>query len=180
MPHANCYRPTDLPSLIAGEYPGSADRADALQKLCRYREAGVTAFIDLTEPGELSPYDDLISEVWNDAEKPAYHRMPIRDVSVPSDPAVMDAILALIDEEIARGGTVYVHCWGGIGRTGTVVGCHLVRRGRTGAEAVAEVGRLFAGTHKAKAFGKRSPETAEQAAYIEAWGQSKRQEASAR
>ena len=41
---------------------------------------------------------------------------------------------------------VYVHCWGGIGRTGTVVGCWLVRHGMTGDEALAEFaspGRWF-------------------------------------
>ncbi len=26
-------------------------------------------------------------------------------------------------------GAVYVHCWGGVGRTGTVVGCWLLRHG---------------------------------------------------
>ena len=31
---------------------------------------------------------------------------------------------------------MYLHCWGGVGRTGTVVGCWLVRHGRTGDEAL--------------------------------------------
>lgn len=34
---------------------------------------------------------------------------------------------------LAAGQTVYVHCYGGIGRTGTVVGCWLVRHGLSGA-----------------------------------------------
>ena len=38
-------------------------------------------------------------------------------------------ILDEIDGAILNGKTVYVHCLGGIGRTGTVVGCYLVRHG---------------------------------------------------
>ena len=32
------------------------------------------------------------------------------------------------------GRKVYVHCWGGVGRTGTVVGCYLVRQGEREAD----------------------------------------------
>ncbi|MSR27507.1 MAG: hypothetical protein EXS06_10930, partial [Planctomycetaceae bacterium] len=46
-------------------------------------------------------------------------------------PEGYDAILADIDAELAAGRPVYVHCWGGVGRTGTVVGLvHVARRGR--------------------------------------------------
>ncbi|MBA3406233.1 MAG: dual specificity protein phosphatase family protein [Gemmatimonadaceae bacterium] len=37
------------------------------------------------------------------------------------------------------GHSIYVHCWGGVGRTGTVVGCYIVRHGRTGDDALGEV-----------------------------------------
>jgi len=51
---------------------------------------------------------------------------------------VLDAIAG----DLQIGKTVYVHCWGGIGRTGTVVGCHLVERGRTGQEALETIRAL--------------------------------------
>ena len=35
----------------------------------------------------------------------------------------MVAILDSLDTAIADEHTIYLHCWGGIGRTGTVVGC---------------------------------------------------------
>jgi protein-tyrosine phosphatase len=41
----------------------------------------------------------------------------------------MVAILDAIDASISNGHTVYVHCWGGHGRTGTVIGCWLARHG---------------------------------------------------
>ena len=48
----------------------------------------------------------------------------------------MASILDAIDAALDGGKTVYVHCWGGVGRTGTVVGCWLVRHGKTGDEAL--------------------------------------------
>jgi predicted transcriptional regulator of viral defense system len=39
----------------------------------------------------------------------------------------MTATLNVIDKELAGGHRIYGHCWGGIGRTGTVIGCLLVQ-----------------------------------------------------
>jgi protein-tyrosine phosphatase len=97
-----------------------------------------------------------------------YRRLPIRDVSVPESSAVMHEILNEIDAALDSGGVVYVHCWGGVGRTGTVVGCHLGRRGMTGSEALAKVAELFKHMEKYPRR-QRSPETDEQEAYVRAW-----------
>ena len=43
----------------------------------------------------------------------------------------MTSILQRIRAELDAGGVVYVHCLGGIGRTGTVIGCYLVEEGRS-------------------------------------------------
>ena len=66
--------------------------------------------------------------------------MPIPDTGNPK-PAQVESILDTIDTAIAAGRRVYVHCWGGIGRTGTIVGCYLVRHGLTGDQALAEIAR---------------------------------------
>ena len=71
--------------------------------------------------------------------------MPIHDVSTPTQ-AQMARILDAIDAALAVGHAVYLHCYGGIGRTGTVVGCYLVRHGMDGEEALAEIARLRQGT----------------------------------
>jgi len=71
-----------------------------------------------------------------------YQRFVIRDIDV-CDAAFMNSILDAIDEHIAAGRGAYVHCWGGIGRTGMVVGCWLVRHGRSGVKALKEVDELF-------------------------------------
>ena len=155
--------------LIAGEYPGDRDEAQARAKLGALLDAGVTTFIDLTEPHELAPYERQVAELARArGGEVKYHRLPIRDVSVPKSAAVMREILDQIDAALDDGGVVYVHCWGGIGRTGTVVGCHLVRSGMTGDEALAEVTRLFRHMEKYPRR-PRSPETDDQESYVRAW-----------
>ncbi len=155
--------------LLAGEYPGTmkTDRGWE-EKLRRLHAAGVSCFYDLTMPGELEPYADKLASVWGE-NGCAYRRFPIRDVSVPQDPQLMRHLLDRLEADLAMGHRVYLHCWGGVGRTGTVVGCFLVRRGLTGEEALAEVRRLFAGT--TKAAGRRAPETDEQERFVLEWGE---------
>lgn len=128
-------------ALLAGEYPGHLDALEAQAKVRRLVAAGVTCFLDLTEDGELIPYEPLLQAKGPEAPALEYRRIPIRDMDTPTV-ETMRAILDLIDARIAAGHVVYVHCWGGIGRTGTVVGCYLVRDGMAGPEALAEITRL--------------------------------------
>jgi protein tyrosine phosphatase len=53
-----------------------------------------------------------------------FSRHPIVDGSIPCTKLMVE-ILDRIDAAIERGGVVYVHCWGGRGRTGTVICCWL-------------------------------------------------------
>jgi protein-tyrosine phosphatase len=64
-------------------------------------------------------------------------QMPVRDLSTPTGPG-MRAILDRIDQCLREQKPVYVHCWGGIGRTGTVVGCFLARHGYASGDEVLE------------------------------------------
>ena len=155
--------------LIAGEYPGDRDETQARAKIGVLLDAGVTTFIDLTEPHELAPYERHVAEMARARGRDVkYRRLPIQDVSVPKSAAVMHEILDQIDAALDAGGVVYVHCWGGIGRTGTVVGCHLVRHGMTGEDALTRVAELFKNMEKS-AWRKRSPETDTQEAYVRSW-----------
>ena len=54
----------------------------------------------------------------------------------------MSRILDDVDAALADGRTVYVHCWGGIGRTGTVVGCWLMRHGLDEGDPIRRIATL--------------------------------------
>jgi protein-tyrosine phosphatase len=65
-------------------------------------------------------------------------RVPIPDTGIPTI-VKMRMILDEIDGALDRGRPVYVHCVGGRGRTGTVVGCWLMRHGKATAGDVLSV-----------------------------------------
>jgi protein-tyrosine phosphatase len=100
--------------------------------------------IDLTEHGELEAYPCAVER----------RRLPIRDFSVPGEDELR-RILNTIDDALEYGRTVFVHCRGGIGRTGTVLGCWLRRHGHSAEEALAKLGGR--------------PETDEQRSMIRGW-----------
>jgi protein-tyrosine phosphatase len=112
--------------LLATEYPGAKDEEKALWKLQILLDAGINSFVDLTEAGErtwdetpMVPYNGLLGSDVN------YRRFAIPDTSVIDD-AGYDRILDYIQAEHDAGRVVSCHCWGGKGRTGTVVGSWLI------------------------------------------------------
>ena len=78
----------------------------------------------------------------------------------------MKKILNNIDRAVAKGSCVYVHCYGGIGRTGTVIGCWLVRHGLTGNQAIAKIGSWRRDTPDGW---RESPETDAQRQMVRDW-----------
>ena len=158
-------------SLMAGEYPGNRNPESTRHKLGHFLDRGLNAFLDLTEAHELQPYEDTLHTLAQ-AKGVActYRRMPIRDVDVPQQPAQMRAILDQIGQWRQEGRTVYVHCWGGVGRTGTVIGCHLVQTGMTGEAALEHLATLWTFMSEDKQRRKpHTPETPAQRAYILNW-----------
>jgi protein tyrosine/serine phosphatase len=143
--------------LLAGAYPGSYTEQEAREKIDWLLNKGVTFFLDLTYKNEMKPYAVFLPQ------DIVHQRMAIIDMGIPSKEQ-MTLILDTIDAQIAAGQTVYVHCWAGRGRTGTTVGCYLVRHGLSGQEALDEIVRLRDGRTD-------SPEAASQYDFVRNWSE---------
>lgn len=154
--------------LLAGEYPGNRNEQVARDRVQRFINHGVTYFLDLTDVAELAPYAHLLPAEHPITQQPIVHRrMSIKDVSVPKTNQEMVDILDAIEGAMNDGHTVYVHCWGGVGRTGTVIGCYLVRQGYSGPDALVQLKQLW--QQCAKSYQRSSPETHAQDDWVRAW-----------
>lgn len=152
-----------IPSrLLAGEYPAHfEDDAETGRMVRALVDHGVTTFLDLTTTDDgLPPYEHHL---------PSHARRihhPVPDMDVPT-PAHLATILDELDAALESGETVYVHCWGGLGRTGTVVACHLVRTDRVeGTQALATLQDLRRGIRKERL---ESPQTGAQRMMVAMW-----------
>ena len=132
--------------LYGGEYPGDRDPVVARIKLRHLVTLGIRVFLDLTSPADrMAPYGELLVELEEETGvKLRRISLPVRDMAVPENAEIMRTILDSIRESTRHAPAVYVHCWGGIGRTGTVVGCWLRECGFGPDSALARVQELYA------------------------------------
>ncbi len=146
--------------LLAGEYPGHPSTPRARDKVNILVDRGVRTFVDLTTPEDrLAPYAQLVEAAATDRQLDLRHLpFPIPDQSVLDADDGYDPIVAAIAEGAERG-AVFVHCWGGVGRTGTVVGCVLADAGLTDDAITERLKALRKGTRKAA---RLCPENARQ------------------
>jgi hypothetical protein len=154
--------------LLAGEYPSARRESQARKRLAAFLDAGIRSFVDLTGPDDdLVPYDTIATALARErGHDVRCRRMTMPDAGVPSTDQ-MRSVLAHIDHEIKDGRPVYVHCWGGVGRTGMVAGCWMIaNEGRTALQALDRIGELRRGTPDGFT---RSPETAEHRRFIVRW-----------
>jgi hypothetical protein len=154
--------------LLAGAYPGDFDPTRMRLKLTALLNFGFDTFFNLTAENELPAYYMTLKEeaaLYN--MQITHQRFSITDKGLPS-PKNMYAILDSIDNALASGHKIYLHCWGGIGRTGTTVGCYLVRHGLSGQEAVVKLASLYRTAIQSKLH-PISPETQEQVNFIINW-----------
>lgn len=153
---------------LAGEYPAHNLGEQLRGRLDSFLDFGIDTFIDLTDPDELPPYLPMLAEQARYYEIDVrYKRFSINDHSVPAREN-MQTILDEIDASLNAGRKVYLHCWGGIGRTGTVVGCYLVRRGFSGKEALAQLAEWWQGVPKSRIW-PFTPETGGQMEFVLNW-----------
>lgn len=154
---------------LAGEYPGRPDPEQMRQRAIALLESGFDTFIDLTVPGEREPYLPALQAHAADFGLSLSHqRFSIGDLGLPTNEQ-MAHILKAVDEALAVGRKVYLHCWAGVGRTGTAVGCYLVQHGMPPDQALTHLAEIYATSLQSHTF-TRSPETLHQVDFILNWG----------
>ncbi len=110
----------------------------SMQDLFFLYQQGVRAVIRMEErtiPADTGGHVDIVDMY-----------VPVRDFTPPAQEQIQ-RMIDFIDEQAVNGGRpVAVSCYAGIGRTGTVLACYLVKRGAEPADAIDEVRRLRPGS----------------------------------
>ena len=133
---------------LVGAYPASQDDAETFDLLTNILKQGITKFVCLQQEYRahgvteamwrnglaLRPYyNDVVQIVSNknqieslkgfnivDSDKLSFVHFPIRDCDITDDDRVIEVAKSLV-KAIGEGERLYLHCWGGHGRTGTLV-----------------------------------------------------------
>ncbi len=161
-------------ALLGGPFPGSSSAAGAERQLAALLDAGLRTFVSLMEPAELNhagePFNvyepDVVALAKQRGIEITLHRFPIPDYGTVTT-AVYRRILSVINTSIESHRPVYLHCMGGHGRTGTVVGCWLREQGFGPEEALDHIAELREHSDYLKAT--ESPETDDQRAVVRTW-----------
>lgn len=161
-------------ALYAGEIPSSINDDELERKIQTLYELGVTHIVNLTEVNETNFKAIPLRQYAQYAE--AYYeqkgreitclRYPIRDLDIPSI-SQMRTTIAALNTILSEGGCAYLHCWGGIGRTGTVLGCFLLQNEILDhTTAIPYISFLKRNTNIRN---RMSPETIEQCDFVRYW-----------
>lgn len=165
-----------VPGLLAGgAYPETPDPAQRGARVAALWAAGIRTFVDLTEEGEANPsgvplaaYAPFVrARAAQTGERATCLRLPIRDLDVAT-PDGTRTILEAIDLSLDAGRPVYVHCLGGVGRTGTVIACWLLRHGLASREDVLATLARLRRADVARG-GRPAPENELQRARVRGW-----------
>jgi protein-tyrosine phosphatase len=156
--------------LIAGEIPSANNENESEIKLTGLINIHINVVINLMERNERNHHGDLFYDysIFLKKNDIKTFKFPVKDLSIP-DIEKMKAILNLIDQSHKQHKIVYVHCWGGLGRTGTVVGCYLMRHGFATKENVFDIISYLKRTTSIS--GRMSPETNQQKEFVLNWKQ---------
>ena len=154
--------------LLAGEIPAARTAEETIEKIKSLADCGISVILNLMEADETDSSNQPFYDYSLHLEQLGMEmiRLPIEDLSIPTV-AEMNVILSTINGCNADGKAVYVHCWGGIGRTGTVVGCYLIDAQLATTEDVfVKIDELRSST---STIDRPSPETIEQIKFVDQW-----------
>ncbi len=156
---------------LAGPHPLGVFEPAPPNISARLMGCGIRHLVDLTEEDRIGNY---LARLPSYDEKTAdriftYRQFPVPDFHVPTEGDAIE-ILDYIDQKVdGDDGGVYLHCYAGIGRTGTIVGLYLARHGiASGRAALKKIHELRAGARGLRYFMK-SPQDAVQVKMVVNW-----------
>jgi protein tyrosine phosphatase (PTP) superfamily phosphohydrolase (DUF442 family) len=154
--------------LMAGAYPGDRNPEKAHAKITALHAAGIRHVVNLMTPDETDHTGQLFPSYAESCDRCGISvaNWPIDDTTAPT-PTLMRAILDDIERTIADDRPVFVHCWGGRGRTGTVVGCWLIENGFASPSSCVDFIRHR--RSRCDDAAKPSPQTAAQSELVASW-----------
>ena len=163
--------------LLAGAYPGRPEPAEHRARLQSLYDAGMRTFVNLQEEDEKNNfgvpfvrYDgDLHDIAARQNDTISHLRFPIPDGGVTSV-ARMQSILDAIDGSLSANRGVYVHCFGGMGRTGTTICCWLLRHGHVDRANVLSVLTRLRQADKERGS-RKAPENEKQESFVLNWAE---------
>jgi len=149
LPFAAMFRTVPLPPHVPGalllhSMPGCFE--DYAEARLGIEAAGIAAVICLNEPDELE-YESPQYAAHIDGGIEAWEQIcfPIPDHSAPDDREAFLTLARGLADRLEQGDALLVHCYAGIGRTGTLACCVLLALGLSRSEALATVDTCGAG-----------------------------------
>lgn len=153
---------------IVGEIPASMKEDETIAKLNGLIQVNVNVVINLMEEDEKNYENKSFYDYapYLNKHNVETHRIPIKDLSIPTI-ETMKKILSIVQDSIRQKKVVYLHCWGGVGRTGTAVGCFLLNNSLASKDNVLETINYLKRTTSIDK--RQSPETEEQRKFLMEW-----------
>ncbi len=123
-----------------------------------WRRSGVSAVLSLLTPDEEKNLDLLGEAAEVRTQGMHFTSFPIPDRQIPRSDAKWIEVLETVSDALSTGKNVLIHCRQGIGRSGLVAACLLVKKGMSPGAAIESV---------SAARGVSIPETVEQRDWID-------------
>lgn len=127
-------------------------------EIAQWKQAGISSVLSLLTSDEERDLDLRNEASLVKGQALAFYSFPIPDRQVPQSETKLGQVIEILNRTLSAGRNVLIHCRQGVGRSGLVAACLLVRNGMSPGAAVGSI---------STARGVSVPETTEQRVWIE-------------